>query len=124
MKTKKVKIGIKGVKEALGDFAETAEAIERGESVSKEFGIYFEDIEAFRKALTPRRLELIHIIKQRRPKSIQELSRIAKRDIRNVSDDMKLLTDLGLVEIKKNESGRKETVPFVRYAIIELKIAV
>ncbi|MBI4379407.1 MAG: hypothetical protein HY578_09955 [Nitrospinae bacterium] len=57
MKVKKVKIGIKSLNEVLEGFAETAEAIERGEKVKKRRGIYFENLEAFRRALTEKRLE-------------------------------------------------------------------
>lgn len=122
--SKKINVGIKQTKEVLGDFVRTGKAIEEGTLVKKEVGIYFEDIEAFRKALTSKRLELIHIIRENKPQSIQELSRLAQRDIKNVMDDMRLLKDLGLVEIKKRDKGRKESTPYVDYNIIELKIAV
>lgn len=124
MKTKKIKIGIKGIKNVLEDFVKVGEAIERGEKVSKETGVYFESIEAFRKALTPKRLELIHLIKEHEPQSIQDLSRLAKRDIKNVVEDVKLLTGLGLIEVKRKEKGRKEVAPKVEYEAIELMITV
>lgn len=63
MKVKKIKIGIKDLKNVLDDFVKTGEAIQRGENVKKETGIYFTNLEAFRKCLTPKRLELLHIIK-------------------------------------------------------------
>lgn len=121
MKAKRVKIGIKSVKEALQDFVKTGEAIERGEKVKKEKGVYFTSLEAFRKALTPKRLELLRLIKGRHPKSLQELARIAKRDIKNVVDDVKYLGQIGLVE--KQESKR-EVKPLVSYDFIDLQIAV
>ena len=64
MRVKKVKIGIKSVKDALADFVKAGEAIERGDKVKKEKGTYFESIEGFRKALTPKRLELLHLVKE------------------------------------------------------------
>jgi len=39
MRVKRVKIGIKSVKEVLEDFVKTGEAIGRGERVKKEKGI-------------------------------------------------------------------------------------
>lgn len=122
--TKKVNVGIKQTKEVLEDFVKAGKAIEEGKEVKKEVGIYFENIEVFRKALTPKRLELVHLIRENKPQSIQELSRIAQRDIKNVLNDMRLLSDLGLVEIRKKDKGRKENTPYVNYNIIELKIAV
>lgn len=63
MKVKKIKVGIKGLKAVLDDFAKAGEAVERGEKVKRETETYFTSFEAFRKALTPKRLELLHIIK-------------------------------------------------------------
>ncbi|OGP65379.1 MAG: hypothetical protein A3K22_04470 [Deltaproteobacteria bacterium RBG_16_42_7] len=121
MKVKRVKIGIKSAKEVLEDFARTAEAIERGEKVKKRAGVYFTSLEAFRKAVTPKRLELLHTIKTKKPHSINHLARIAKRAVKNVADDIKYLAQIGLIE--KQETTR-ETRPLVEYDEIELKIAV
>ncbi|MEK7846602.1 MAG: hypothetical protein AAB257_06525, partial [Nitrospinota bacterium] len=91
MKVKKVKIGIKSLKEVLENFAETAEAIERGEKVKKRRGIYFENLEAFRRALTEKRLEVLHVIKKERPSSVYELAKILNRDAKNVTQDLEYL---------------------------------
>ena len=58
-RVKHVKIGIKSVKEILKDTAETMKRLERGERLKpvKEPEIYFTSFEAFRKAMTPKRLE-------------------------------------------------------------------
>ena len=124
MKIKKVQIGIKGVKQALNDFVRAGAAIERGEKVKREVGIYFENIAAFRKALTPKRLELLHLIKTRRPKSLQEIARFARRNVKNIATDIDLLTQLGLIETAKSKTGRKEITSQVDYDAIELRIAV
>ncbi|MCL4476403.1 MAG: MarR family transcriptional regulator [Nitrospirae bacterium] len=121
MKVKRIKIGIKDLKTALDDFVKTGEAVERGERVKKETGTYFTSFEAFRKALTPKRLELLHIIKTKKPSSINELARIAKRDIKNVADDVKYLEQIGLIE--KEETDRK-TRPVIHYDRIAFEIAV
>jgi len=121
MKIKKIKIGIKDVKVALKEFGERAEAIERGEKVKKETGVYFTSFKAFRKVLTPKRLELLHIIKTKKPSSINELARMAKRDVKNVADDVKYLEQIGLIE--KEETDRR-IKPVIRYDRIALEIAV
>jgi predicted transcriptional regulator len=121
MKVKKIKIGIKDVKSVLEDFVKTGEAIERGEKVKKETGIYFTSLEAFRKAFTPKRLELLHIIKTKKPSSINELARFAKRDIKNVADDVKHLERIGFIVI---EEGKRRSTPVVKYDKINLEIAV
>ena len=121
MKVKKIKIGIKDVKSVLEDFVKTGEAIERGEKVKKETGIYFTSLEAFRKAFTPKRLELLHIIRTKKPSSINELARFAKRDIKNVADDVKHLERIGFIVI---EEGKRKSTPVVKYDKINLEIAV
>ncbi|HLE08780.1 MAG TPA: hypothetical protein VI914_04055 [Thermodesulfobacteriota bacterium] len=121
MKVRKVRIGIKGLEEALGDAKEAMKKLKRGEKAKKERGIYFTSIEAFRKALTPKRLELLHSIKTKRPESINELARMVKRDVKNVADDIRYLDQIGLIE--KREKARK-TAPVVEYDRIELEIAV
>jgi len=124
MRVKRVKIGIRSLKEGLQDFVKTCKAIERGEKVKKEVGIYFENAEAFRKALTSKRLELLRLIRKHQPKTMQTLSRLADRDIKNVSQDIELLRNLGLVSTRKEKKGRKEVSPSVDYDAIELMIAV
>lgn len=123
MRVKRVNIGIKSVKEILKDTAETMKRLERGERLKpvKEPGIYFTSFEAFRKAMTPKRLELLHIIKTKKPSSINELARVAKRDIKNIAEDVKYLEQMGLVE--KKETGHK-TKPVIDYDKIALEIAV
>ena len=124
MRVKRVRIGIKSLKEMLQDFVRMGKAIERGEKVKKHVGVYFEDTEAFRKALTSKRLELLRLIKKHHPKTMHSLSKLAGRDMKNVAQDVELLRNLGLVSTKKEKKGRKEVSPSVDYDAIELMIAV
>ena len=124
MKVKKFKIGIKNVKDVLIDFVKAGESMERGEEVTRERAIYFESVKGFRKAITPKRMELLHLIREKHPKSIQALARIAKRDIKSIVTDIRILTELGLIDIKRKKDGRKESMPVVDYQKINLEIAV
>jgi len=123
MRIKKVKIGIRSVKDVLGDVKETVKKLERGERLKsvREPEIYFTDFEVFRKALTPKRLELLHLIRTKKPSSINELARIAKRDVKNVADDLKYLEQTGLIETKET---KRKTTPVISYDRIALEIAV
>ena len=122
MKVRKVKIGIKDVETLLNEFADAAGAIEVGKKVKQERGVYFTNIQAFRKALTQKRLELLHAIKTEHPSSINHLARILQRDIKNVATDVRFLEQAGLIDTKKATS--KETAPHVTYDKILLEIAV
>ena len=124
MRAKRVRIGIKTVEEALEEFVEAGEAIERGERLKKEKAIVFESIEGFRKALTPKRLRLLHLIKEKHPESLQELARLAHRDIKSIVTDIEILESLDLVDVRRKKDGRKQSTPSVNYDRIDLQIAV
>ena len=124
MKVKKVKIGIKSLKEVLEDFAETAEAIERGEKVKRRRGYYFENLAAFRRALTEKRLEVLHVIKREKPSSVYALAKLLKRDVKNVTQDLEYLKQIGLVEIRRTKEKQERNIPEVKYDKIDLQIAV
>lgn len=121
MKVKRVKIGIKSMAQAMDDFVRTAEAVQRGERRKKETGVYFTSLEAFRKVLTPQRMKLLHLVREGEPASLHELARRAGRNIKNVSDDVKYLAQVGLVELKDSAN---RTSARVTYDKILLEIAV
>jgi len=77
--------------------------------------ISFPSFEALGKVITGARLELLSAIKHHKPQSIQELSRIVERDFKNVYNDVKLLVEYGMIELK--ESGpRKSALPIAKYS--------
>jgi predicted transcriptional regulator len=123
MRIRKIKVGIKSLKDVLGDAANVMKRVEKGERLKpvKEPEIYFTSFEALRKAMTPKRLELMHTIKTMKPSSINELARMAKRDVKNVADDLKYLEQIGLIEKKETN---KKTAPVINYDRIALEIAV
>ena len=124
MRVKRVKIGIKSLENVLEDTKEVMKKLERGEKVKPEKGLYFESIEGFRKALTTKRLGLLHLIREKQPGSIQELTRLSKRDIKSVATDITLLEELGLIDMKRKKEGRRESIAVVNYNKINLEIAV
>ena len=124
MKIRKVKVGIKDLKTALNEFVQTGKAIEEGKPVKKEKGVYFTSVAAFRKAITPKRLELLNVIKKEKPSSVRQLSKFAERDVKNVSTDVKFLEQAGLVDIKRDDKPEKEIIPSVSYDIILFEIAI
>ena len=124
MRVKRVKIGIKRFEEVLEGVKETMKKIERGEKVKKRRGYYFENLEAFRRALTEKRLEVLHVIKKERPASVYELAKMLNRDAKNVTQDLEYLKNIGLVEIKRTREKKERTIPEVKYDRIDLQIAV
>lgn len=124
MKIKNIKISIKSTEAFLEEAKSTMKKIMAGEKVSRKKGLYFENLDAMRKVLTPKRLELLHTVKEKRPQSIYELARVMNRDLKNVTQDLAFLERLGLVELKKTKDKRAKTTPSVEYDKILLEIAV
>ena len=124
MKVKRVKIAIKSLEDVLSNAKEVMKKLERGEKVKRESGVYFENLEAFRRALTERRLEMLHVIKEKHPSSVYELAKMLDRDIKNVNVDLEYLREIGLVEIKRSKEKRERVIPEVNYDVIELRVAV
>jgi predicted transcriptional regulator len=65
--------------------------------------LYFEDTATLFKSFTPKRMELLRMLRQHGPISIRQLASKLSRDYRNVYDDIQHLLDLDLV--KKNRQG-------------------
>ncbi len=125
MKVKNIKIAIKSTEAFLEEAKSTMKKIMAGEKVSRENGLYFKNLDVMRKVLTPKRLELMHAIKEKRPQSVYELSMLMNRDLKNVTQDLTYLEMLGLVELKKTKDKKgTKTTPSVEYDKILLEIAV
>lgn len=124
MKVKRIDIGIKRLKDSLKDFAETWKSVESGKRVRKEEGIYFESIDDMRAVLTNNRLAILRAIRENKPKSVYELSKMLGRNLKNVNDDLKLLAEIGLVTLEATKQDRKRITPHVDYTKITLEIAV
>ena len=124
MKVKRIDIGIKRLKDSLRDFAETWKSVESGKKVRKEKGIYFESIDDMRSVLTNNRLAILRAIRENKPKSVYELSKMLGRNLKNVNEDLKLLAEMGLVTLEATKKDRKRITPHVDYTKITLEIAV
>ena len=85
MKVRKVKIGIRGFDETLDEAAATAKAVAARKKVKpKGHRLFFTSPEALRRFLTPKKLELIRLIRKRHPNSINKLAVLAHRDFKRV----------------------------------------
>ncbi|MBI3813336.1 MAG: ArsR family transcriptional regulator [Nitrospinae bacterium] len=126
MKIKNVIIGIRSIEEMLNNAKDVMERLERGEKVKKKrAGVYFENLDVMRKAITHERLKILKAIKEKHPESIYELARLLNRNLKNVSSDVHYLAELGLIELEKEKSnGREKTMPIVNYDKILLEIPV
>jgi len=108
MKVKKVKMGIRSTDDALREAAETMKRVAEGKKVSpKGHRLFFTSPEALRRFLTPKRLELIRLVRKRRPSSINQLAALARRDFKRVYEDIMSLSEAGLVDLAKDKGRNK-----------------
>lgn len=124
MKIKNILIGIKTPKEGAREFITAMKDIQAGKRPAKKEGVYFTSLEAMRKALTPKRIELVHLIREKAPDSIYELARLSGRDIKNVQEDITLLARIGLVALSRTKTARERIIPRVSYDRLQLQIPV
>ncbi len=128
IKAKNITIGIKTLEEGTHEIAEAYESYQAGGSAKPHTGVYFENLDAFRKILTEKRLELLHVVKREKPETIHQLARLVGRDVKNVSDDLKHLAELGLVTMDKRAVASDQVnaprAPRVIYDKICLEIAI
>ena len=105
---KKLKMGIRSTDDVLREAAETMKSVAEGKKVRpKGRRLFFTSPEALRRFLTPKRLELIRLVRKRRPSSINQLAVLAHRDFKRVYEDIMSLSEAGLVDLAKDK-GRKK----------------
>jgi predicted transcriptional regulator len=122
MKTTFKNIIIKSQEQMLNECAETMNAMMCGETVAPQEPEYsFTSFEAFRRAMTPQRFALLRLIREKRPDSIKELAALAGRDMKNVSEDVKILLEMDLLELEKRG---KTKAPRLHYDGFRLEVAV
>ncbi len=124
MKIKNIIVEIRPLETSLNEFKETYKKISSGKSVKKKELISFESIEVMIKILTPKRLGLLKLIKQKKPSSIYELAKLANRDSKSVNTDIKILTDLGIIKSRITENKRHSIMPHVNFDRIRLEIPI
>ncbi len=125
MRVKNITVGIKNLKTVMDEAKDIMKRLDAGKKVVKQKpGIYFENIDTMRKIITEERIRILHIIKTDHPSSIYELAKMLKRDLKNVSNDVHYLAQVGLLELEKTKEGREKTTPKVGYSKILVEIPV
>lgn len=85
----------------------------------------FQNFETAGRFLTPKRLELLRLIKRYEPESIYGLAKLAERNVVNVGKDVKELKELGLVSVRiGRKNNRKVARPSVEFEEINIKIPI
>ena len=121
MTIKKVIITIKSRKEFFEEGRKFFSELDKGIFRKHTPTISFENFEIYMRTLTPKRLELLRVVKSKNPKTIKELSLLAQRDFKNVYQDIQLLKRYDLLKLKRTPLG---LTPIISYDRIELDIKI
>lgn len=121
MKLKKVKIVIQSLEDLKTEWKDALKGKLHG--VEKKGSITFLSVETVAKVLSQPRLEILATILRDHPKSIYALAKLVDRDFKNVHADVKLLAEVGLLELKTSGKKRSAVMPVAKYSGLELDLA-
>ena len=81
------------------ELSDALATIGRGEPLVRVREIWFSSLGQLAATLTERRLELLRLIRRKRPKSVGDLARLAGRGTRAIETDLQALALAGLVKL-------------------------
>ena len=85
----------------------------------------FESLAALRNILSNEKARILHVIKNKEPKSMYELAKVLKRDFKSVSEDVKLLERFGFIELVSEKSGERDRLrPILDADTINIEIKI
>ena len=74
------------------------------------------------KILTNERIRLLQVIRGKKPESISELARLLNRSQPNVSNDVKYLEGIGLLELEEKKGSVSHKKPIVNYDAVRITV--
>ena len=80
------------------DFDDVLQALESGQPANPLNQLSFESMSGFLSCLTPKRWELLSVLRKQGHNSIRQLAGVLSRDYKNTHTDVKMLLEVGLVE--------------------------
>lgn len=110
--------------ESVDDFFDRVEAmvdeVESGGSADEltARGLSLPDESALARVFSVRNLQLIRAIAEHDPSSMRELAEVVDRDIKNVSQNLNELEQLGLVELVDDGRAKRPVVPYDEIEVV------
>ncbi len=88
--------------------------VNKGNFVSKFIGSQkshdFSDMKLLRTLLSNEKARILYTLKIQKPKSIYELAKLLKRDLKSVRQDIKLLKRFGFIEFHSYKKGNRHSL--------------
>ncbi len=94
-----------GVEDANRGFQRFINAWKKAETTKidqAEIHLNFEDFAMFASVLTPKRLELMKVLRQHGPLSIRALAKLLERDYKNIHVDVSALENVDIIQRDEN----------------------
>jgi predicted transcriptional regulator len=104
-------IQIETTDEFFEQVKEDAAAIDDGADVDVDV-LSVPDLATLSRVLSKTNLELIQTVAEYEPDSMRETARLVERDIKNVSEDLNFLAEIGVVEIETDGRAKRPVVPY------------
>jgi len=70
----------------------------------------FSDVQFLRNILSKEKSRILHLLKTKKPKSIYELAKMLKRDIKSVREDIRALERFGFIEFHSIKTGKRKAL--------------
>ncbi len=118
MKKKHAKIIVKTIENTKREWKDALEGNKKG--IQKDDEIIFTSLEAVARVFSKGRMEILRAVIQERPQSIYALAKLLGRDFKNVHTDVKLLADVGLLDLKEAGNSRNGLIPLAKFSGIDL----
>ena len=122
MKVKRITVGVKSWEENKKELKAVFQQLGRGKPVPEEEALYFTDLETFRKCLTSKRLTLLWTVAEKHPQSVRELAALVRREVKNVSEDLDYLQQVGLIEFRPSTAHGNARAPVVPYDRVDFSL--
>ncbi len=125
MKVKKIKIRIESEDEffkRIGGYMKRLDKGERKKMTDESLSV--SSLSQLKNILTEKRLEILSMIRKKKPDSVYSLAKMLDRRQENVQSDVKLLSDLGFIDIKKDKKGRKKSSLKVDYDVLDFSVPI
>ena len=117
MKLKHAKVIVKSVGDIKKDWSKAMKGKKTGSPKANE--IVLTNLDTLAKIFSKSRMEILKAVASHEVKSIYELAKLVERDFKNVHSDVKLLSEVGLIELKKAEDSRGGLQPVARFSGID-----
>ena len=105
-------VTVKSSSEFHDDVTADIETLEHGEGADSAPTLSFASYEEMMNALTPTVLDLIEVVRQEEPASINETARVADRDVKNVHEELSRLAQLGVIFFEEDGQRKRPVVWF------------